>query len=404
MIYERQLLPTKPSNEKSIILISLMLLLYCLENSSLSKILGNFNFNYIIKPILWVGLICLVWSFRRIRPKGKLRLRNFTYIWAGSFGIMYIMISLLGGLVDGLGKSPYDHSLFGIFTNIIFVGSALVGREYIRSYLVNSHTRKENYLIFILVAVFFTLTSILVTNFTNIKDNLGLVKFFAQYIGPRFAENIFATYLVYIGGPVASIIYLTVTEGFHWLSPILPDLKWITTALIGTLSPVFFMMTFQTIYKDMSKEKRVNEEEENPLGWIFTSIISISIIWFSVGVFPVYPSVIVTGSMEPEIKVGDVILVEKISDIEEINALEIGDVIQFKREDILISHRIIDIEEDKEKGIRFETKGDNNTGADIERVEVENVKGKIIKTIPKVGYPTLIMKKKDDTPLDDIVY
>lgn len=404
MIYQRELLPSKKSNKKSITLLSAMLILYAVENSPISNIIGNFNFNYIIKPILWIGLICLVWSFRRFRPKGKLRLRNFTYIWAGSFGIIYIMASLLGGVVDGLGKSPYDHSIFGLATNLLYVFPALVAREYIRSYIVNSHTKKENYLIFLIVAAFFTLTNISLTNFANIKDEFGLVKLFAKYIGPGFAENIFATYLVYIGGPIASIVYLSLIEAFHWFSPILPDLKWITTALIRTLAPVFFMMIFQNIYKDAAKEKRIEEESENPLGWILTSIISISIIWFTVGVFQVYPSVIATGSMEPEIKVGDVILVEKIKDMEKVNELEIGDVIQFKRENILISHRIIDIERDETVGISFETKGDNNTVPDIERVMVENIKGKIVGVVPKVGYPTLIMKKKDHIPLDDIVY
>ena len=38
---------------------------------------------------------------------------------------------------------------------------------------------------------------------------------------------------------------------------------------------------------------------------------SVAIIWFAVGLFPLYPSVILTGSMEPDIMPGDVVLVAK---------------------------------------------------------------------------------------------
>ena len=57
--------------------------------------------------------------------------------------------------------------------------------------------------------------------------------------------------------------------------------------------------------------------------------------------------------MEPEIKPGDIILVERIVDIEGINKLKVGDIIQFQRDGILISHRIIDIKREEEKGISF---------------------------------------------------
>ena len=67
--------------------------------------------------------------------------------------------------------------------------------------------------------------------------------------------------------------------------------------------------------------------------------------------FPVYPSVIATGSMEPMIKPGDVILVDKATSIEEIYSLREGDVIQFSRDAILISHRIIEIVE--EEGVKL---------------------------------------------------
>ena len=163
-------------------------------------------------------------------------------------------------------------------------------------------------------------------------------------------------------------------------------------------------MSIQSIYFEAAKELKKSEvKKESPLSWIITSILSIAIIWFSVGVFPIYPSVIATGSMQPEIDPGDVILVEKIKDMDGINELKIGDIIQFKRDSILISHRIIDISEGEE-GINFKTKGDNNSSEDEELVKPENIKGKIVYSIPKVGLLTLLIKSEDGVPLEEVLF
>jgi len=190
-----------------------------------------------------------------------------------------------------------------------------------------------------------------------------------------------------------------IIQAFHWLSPILPNLKWITAAFIGILTPAFSLVVIQGIYSKQAKvAKRPRREKENPIGLILTCICSIGLVWFSVGVFPVYPSVIATGSMEPEIKPGDMILVKKIRTEDDVHLLKEGDIIQFKRGDILISHRITEIIEDKEQGLKFITKGDNNSSADWEPVTPENLKGKVIGVVPKIGWPALIIRQKNDIP------
>ena len=397
--------PTYRSNKKASLVIILLLFIYALENSTITRYIDSSIFNYIIKPILWIGITFIVYRIRHIKPTAKLKHRSFLNFWAMYFGIFYIIINVVAGLIDGLGKSPYSHSLTGVITNIIFVGSALVGREFIRSYLVNSFTKKENYLIFIFISLLMTLTNFSISKFSSLATIEEFVQFLAQYFLPKFSESIFASYLVFLGGPVTSIIYLSIIEGFHWLSPVLPDLKWITTALVGILCPIFFLMTLQTMYLTHTKQfKKREQDEESPVGWIITSIISIGIIWFTVGVFPIYPSVIATGSMEPMIKPGDVILVRKITDMDGINALEEGDVIQFKRDSILISHRIVEVVNDEKEGIQFRTKGDNNSGVDGQLVKPQDIKGTIEYTVPKIGWPTLLIKSDKDINLDEIVF
>jgi signal peptidase len=342
----------------------------------------------------------------RIKSKSRLRYKGFINFWAFNFGVIYVIITIFAGVIDSLGKSPYSHSIKGIFTNILFVGSALVGREFIRGYLVNSLTKKEeNYLVFILVSILMTITNFSLKKYLELNSLQSAVMFGAEFFAPEFANNIFATYLVFLGGPLTSIIYFGIIQGFHWISPILPDLKWITAGLIGVLLPVFFLMTLQTIYLTTTKQiKKRDQDEESPVGWIVTSIISIAIIWFAVGVFPIYPSVIATGSMEPMIKPGDVILVKKITDMEGVNNLKVGDVIQFKRDSILISHRIIEVVNDEKEGLGFKTKGDNNSAIDSRIVKPQELKGTIEHVVPKVGWPTLLIKSDKDIDLTEIEF
>lgn len=398
-------IPIKKSYKRSFILILLLISIYILENSSITTYIDSYVFNYILKPVLWIGIAFLALRFPHISPIARLKHRKLLNFWAFNFGIIYIIITIFASIIESLGKSPYNHSLKGILMNVLFVGSALIGREFIRSYLVNSFIKEENYLVIILIGLLMTIISFPVSKYIQFKNLEGAVIFIAQFFAPEFSHNIFATYLVFLGGPLTSIIYLSVIQGFHWFSPVLPDLKWITTALVGILCPIFFLMSLQTIYLSATKQLKKREwDEENPISWAVTSIISIIIIWFAVGVFPIYPSVIATGSMEPMIKPGDVILVKKIVDMDGINNLKIGDVIQFKRDGILISHRIINIENDEKEGIGFKTQGDNNSGPDIEIVRPQDVKGIITGTIPKIGWPTLLIKSDKEIPLEDIVY
>ena len=133
----------------------------------------------------------------------------------------------------------------------------------------------------------------------------------------------------------------------------------------------------------------------------YTIILIASIIfsWFCVGVFPIYPSIILTGSMEPLIKPGDVVLIKKITSEKEINALKEGDIINYTRDDkLIVTHRIKKILIDEAGNRTFQTKGDNNKSIDGKPVQPNSVNGNIVNTIPKVGLPILFIKSEKDLP------
>jgi dTDP-4-dehydrorhamnose reductase len=54
-----------------------------------------------------------------------------------------------------------------------------------------------------------------------------------------------------------------------------------------------------------------------------------------------------------------------------------------------------EIVNDKDE-IKYCTKGDNNSAVDPQLVKGESIKGKVVYTIPKIGWPTLFLKGRND--------
>lgn len=75
-----------------------------------------------------------------------------------------------------------------------------------------------------------------------------------------------------------------------------------------------------------------------------------------------------SGSMEPSISVGDILIIKECGDY------EVNDVITYNVDNnYLVTHRIIE----KENG-NFETKGDNNNTKDNAKVAKSDIEGKVI--------------------------
>ncbi len=396
-------IPVKKDKKRSVMLLFILIAIYYIDNSNLLFFIDS-NINmYVVKPMMWIGLAILVWKMPKFRPKAKIRDRGFVNLWAFNFGFIYILIMIGSGLIFSLGKSPYSHSIKGILTNLLIFGVPLVAKESIRSYMINNSKEKYKGLIVFFTAILMAFIKMSLSRYTSLSGLKHTAEFMGNYGLPNFSTSLMASYLAYLGGVIPSVMYMGIIEAFEFLSPVLPDIKWIVKALIGTIVPLFSFMIIQELYKKESKDKdNTNEDKENPFSWMVTVVVSICIVWFAVGVFAVYPSVIATGSMEPKIKPGDVILVKKV-DSESVMNLKIGEVIQFKSGNILISHRIIDIKE--EEGMKcYKTKGDNNSAPDGNLVKLEDVKGTIIKVVPKIGWPTLLLKRKEDVPTEQVEF
>ncbi|MDD2435853.1 MAG: signal peptidase I [Bacilli bacterium] len=110
---------------------------------------------------------------------------------------------------------------------------------------------------------------------------------------------------------------------------------------------------------------------------------------------PIALYTIISPSMEPKIKVYDVVLTKKVNKPEEI---KVGDVITFVStsqisSDLTVTHRVSNITEvNGEK--RYKTKGDNNVKEDEAYTLYGNIMGKVIFKLPQLGRVQFLLASK----------
>lgn len=111
---------------------------------------------------------------------------------------------------------------------------------------------------------------------------------------------------------------------------------------------------------------------------VFYILIIIYLIIFIPVLWGKRPLVIISGSMEPILKVGGILYYEKIH----LDDFKKDDILVYQLNEHIVSHRIVNINE-----YGFETKGDNNISNDSYIVDKNNVIGRGNNwSIPYIGY------------------
>jgi len=120
------------------------------------------------------------------------------------------------------------------------------------------------------------------------------------------------------------------------------------------------------------------------VAWLFLAALGILIVFTiasNTEVFGGYKSYLVqSGSMEPAIMTGDIIIIHKQASFAK------NDVITFHDEQKgIVTHRVMNIIDEKNSTF-FNTKGDANRTDDSGNTAIENVLGKVVFVVPKLGF------------------
>jgi len=352
---------------------------------------------YALPSICWtiVALVALYMAggLEKIRSWTNKRITLMGLLVAAS----QILILTYAGLISKFGKSPFSFTTVGIIINFILVSSTLLGMELSRAYLTKNLSRKNPTLTLAIVTFLYTFANVSIRILINFQDPFTYTEFMGENFLPILTENLLATYLALLSGPVASLAYLAPLRAFQWFSPILPDLPWGYKVLIGVLSPTigFITIDMATTQKDQKKAgiptqrpvPRLRKSKTSMKGWMAISVFMVLTVWASTGLLGFFPTIIASGSMRPTMDVGDIAIVISTDPSE----IQVGDVIQYWHETEMILHRVHNIHETGGQRL-FVTKGDANTAPDLDPVFSTQIQGKLVFNIPKLGWISIYAK------------
>ena len=344
-----------------------------------------FDISFSFFNFLFYGLLFLIFI---LLFRDKKLIRNYHKEFSQTvfiISIIYFIIYYILGVIIGYSYNVYSTSFIGILRNIIVIVVPLLFREEVRSRFL--FLNKKKFGIFFITLLFIVLELFSSTFFTYSNNEELFINFFSIFL-PIVLENILLTYLAFIGIRSTVYAYFIPMLISRYFIPITLDVDWFFALLFQLiLVVVIFYVSFNEY---LWKEKRIysyKTNKTNSVVYLIGVVLIVSFGLFVAGVFKYRPVAILTYSMEPIFTRGDAVIVEKL-DKEEKNKLKKGDIIQYQVDKTVVVHRIIKVKKEDNKKV-YILKGDNNNAKDPKPVYMEQIMGKVLFSIPKVGYPSV---------------
>lgn len=342
--------------------------------------------SYPILDFIFYGLLFL---FSIFYFKEKKLIRNYhkdltqtVLIIVVSYFILYYLL----GVVVGFSYNIYDTGIMGILWNTFLFIIPLLFREEVRQRFMCFHKSKSAY---IFITIVFIACELFSSTFFNFQTNK---EFFSQFVSiflPIVIENIVLTYLAFVGIRSTIYAYFLPMLISRYYIPVVVDIDWFYGLLLQLLLSSVIYSFVQNEY--LWKVKRIyskRTDKKNSFLYMCACCLIFVLGLFVAGAFKYQPVAILTYSMEPKFTRGDTVVVEKLKTESEKRKLKKGDIIQYQYNGTVIVHRIIDsYSEDGEKF--YILKGDNNKSKDLKPVSLNQVMGKVVFSIPKIGYPSV---------------
>ena len=362
-------------------LITLIILIY---NAFINNIFTNLYLAIFLSIVFVISYYLLGFEKERFNKKK----RNIRIIIVLTISLLVIKYGL--GLITGYQYSPYNRTLLGILGNTLSIAYLLVICEILRYTFVT----KGNKLNFILTIIIFTLAYLnITTSLTSLTSLKTIVILLTTDIVVTLFENIVLTIISKKYGYSGSLSYTLIMNLYPYIVPIFPNLGEYLDAAVMIAFPIILYLFSNYILTDLFKEKvdiRVKNTGAKLIRFIIVMIIIIMVSLNS-GIFRYWICVVASGSMEPTIKIGDVIYIDK-SYKNHIDKIEEQDIIVFKINGKIYCHRVIQKKTNNDQ-VLLVTKGDRE-GQSVDKwtVSKSELVGKVDFRIKYIGLPSVWLK------------
>ncbi len=369
---------------KKFIMFDIILAIFLVLNSFILNILGNY---YYVDAFLVLLLVVFkfVFGFEKNRSRYlKDIILNFLIIYLISFTVYYFL-----GIFIGFVRTENFLTFYGIRTFIIPYVLMIVFREYLR-YQMLSKTDNSKFLTVITCIMFIMLELSPRIAGSMLDSKYNIFMFMAMTALPIISNNIVCSYVAKKNGYKPNIFWLLIAGLYSVFLPFVPNDGLYIQSLIQFLFPYVLMYNVYSFYKKREKDIPVSYAKKRtyitvPLLAIFVFVLA----YFVSGFFRYRAVAVATGSMTPNINVGDVVIVDQYSNIKD---LKVGQVIAYKYGKIIVVHRLVKIIKN-EKGNCYYTQGDANDAIDGYVIYEDMIMGTVGYKIPYIGLPTVWFNK-----------
>ena len=299
--------------------------------------------------------------------------------------LLFFMLSYLAGLFIGFNKTIYSFGLTNLANNIAPTILLIILCEILRyQFIIKSN---KNKIVVILSAIIFTIIDICIANtYYNLAVQHQLYEFVGLIVMCGITKNILLTIMALKYDYVVPITYRLFMELYEFIIPIVPGFGPYVKSVVMIIYPIILSFLMYKGDKIKINDKPVNKVKHK-IVFIVITVFLLIIVALNSGFFKYKTLVIGSNSMKTYISKGDVVMIRK-TDEEDLKELKKGDVIAFNSGSKVIVHRIYKTIE-KNDGMYFVTKGDNNNQADQGVVTPGDMVGKVLFRIPKIGLPSI---------------
>ena len=365
------------------ILVALQII--CILFSLLCIFLRNGIDKYWIAAFLFV-LFLITYKYigfektKIMNEKGIYRITIF-------FTIGFLIISYSIGLFIGFLKTPYSLKPLMIIRNILPPLLFIITSEMLRYQFCKKGSRSK--LILILTVIVFSLLDIAFNiSMYDLTNRTKILELICVVLIPSIFKNVMLTDFSYRYGYKITLIYSLITNLYVYFVPIFPAYDVYLNAIIDIIIPLLIMATVNSIYRKKEKEDIRDKHIISKIITIILVLFMILIVSLNSNLFRFWSATIASGSMEPTISVGDVVIIDKMYQ-KNLSKLEEGQVLVFSYKEKIYTHRIVKIS-DNNGEYYIKTKGDREgQEEDFWTVRNDDVIGVVKFKIKYIGYATV---------------
>lgn len=343
------------------------------------------DYTYIVNSIFWIlSLIVISKTIGLQRDNNNIKTSSIQVTLISL--MLYIVLTYLSGLFLGFLKNSYSLTFVNIIKNTYTFAIMIIAEELIR-YMVAKKSGRSIMPLLLLTILYIVLDFVLSFNTEAMMDGLHLFIYISNKLMPNIARHVLFSYIAKNVSYVPNLIlrlYFTLSP---FILPIIPDLGYYVTFVIGVLFPYLVYLLVGRMVNKRDKYKRKTFKKNILLINIPLIACLLFVVCLVGGIFKYQIIAIGSGSMEPIIYRGDAVIFEKITDDLK-NNLEVGTVIIFRNNGNYITHRIMSITESN-GSIIYKTKGDNNIAEDDFDVYENDLVGIVRYNVKYIGFPTL---------------